>query len=263
MRCPACESSDLRVFFERAAAPVLCNVLWPTVDEAKNAPAGEIRLGFCDLCGMIYNTAFDEAAIDYDQDYENSLHFSPRFQDYADELASRLIKRYELHDRTVIDIGCGKGDFLRLLAKVGNECIGFDTSFEGDLEEKVGAGSIRVVRDFYGEAHSSLGGDLICCRHVLEHISAPTEFLRQVCRAASATAGAATYFEVPNALWTLRDMGVWDIIYEHCSYYTAPSIERLFRAAGFAPEPAYEAFGGQYLCVETRLGDAPPAESAD
>jgi SAM-dependent methyltransferase len=263
LRCPVCQSADLAVFFELPEVPVLCNVLWPERRQALDAPMGEIRLGFCDACGMIYNTAFDPLALDYDQAYENSLHFSPRFQAYAEELASRLVERHGLRGRTVVEIGCGKGDFLRLLAAAGNECVGFDTSFEGALEEPVGEGSIRVVRDLYGEKHAGLGGDLICCRHVLEHIPEPAGFLDQVRRAASAKAGAAIFFEVPNALWTLRDLGVWDVIYEHCSYYTAASIERAFQRAGFAPEAAYEAFGGQYLCLDAALADGPSRASTD
>jgi len=61
----------------------------------------------------------------------------------------------------------------------------------------------------------------------------------------------------------LRDLGIWDLIYEHCSYFTAPSIHRLFREVGLPPREIYTAFGDQFLCVEASCdGEAPP-ESPD
>ena len=37
------------------------------------------------------------------------------------------------------------------------------------------------------------------------------------------------YFEVPNALYTLRDLGIWDLIYEHVSYFTTAFFARSMR----------------------------------
>jgi C-methyltransferase C-terminal domain len=58
------------------------------------------------------------------------------------------------------------------------------------------------------------------------------------------------FFEVPNVLYTLQDLGIWDIIYEHCSYFSAPALTRLFQATGFTVLQAYPTFDGQYLCLE-------------
>jgi len=58
---------------------------------------------------------------------------------------------------------------------------------------------------------------------------------------------------VPNALWTVRQLGIWDIIYEHCSYYSPVSLAHLFAQAGFQVLAVDETFGGQFLTIEARL----------
>jgi hypothetical protein len=63
------------------------------------------------------------------------------------------------------------------------------------------------------------------------------------------------FAEVPNAMYTLKELGIWDLIYEHYSYFTALSLRRLFVEAGIIPVNIQEAFGGQYLCIEGRPTD--------
>jgi hypothetical protein len=104
--CPVCGANG-EIFFETRNVPVYCNILQPTRAAAVAAEQAKIRLAFCHICGHIYNTAFDPARISYDAHYDNSLHFSPRFQNYARELAAHLIERYALKGKTIIDIGCG------------------------------------------------------------------------------------------------------------------------------------------------------------
>ena len=118
--CPICHSSDVIVFFELDQVPTHCNVLYPGRTEAVAAQRGNIRLGFCQEGGHIFNSAFDPELMHYTQRYENSLHFSPRFQRYAQELVTDLTQRYDLHNKVIIDVGCGKGDFLRMIAGEGN-----------------------------------------------------------------------------------------------------------------------------------------------
>ena len=59
--CPACTSSDWSMFFELEGVPTHCNVLLPTQGAARECPRADIRLGFCQSCGLIYNLAFDPA----------------------------------------------------------------------------------------------------------------------------------------------------------------------------------------------------------
>lgn len=262
--CCVCGSTDLMALMAIPDVPIHCNLLWDDRDRARGAPRGEIDLALCTACGHVQNVAFDPSLMEYTQAYENSLHFSPRFQRYATALAERLVARYDLHGKTVIEIGSGKGEFLRLLAELGdNHGIGFDPSYvPNPADEATRAGSLTFVRDFYSESYAGYRGDLICCRHVLEHIARPVEFLQAVRRSVDEGHRPGVFFEVPNGLYTLRDLSIWDVIYEHPSYFTPTSLARAFERAGFAVEAVTEAFEEQFLWLDAlpRDPDEPPAE---
>ncbi|MEE9230196.1 MAG: class I SAM-dependent methyltransferase [Acidobacteriota bacterium] len=246
-RCPACQRAAMSVFMEIPDVPVHCNLLWPEREGAVAAPRGHIRLGFCAACGLVYNLAFNSDLMEYTQRYENSLHFSPRFQQYARELAVRLVEKYHLRGKEIIEIGCGKGEFLALLCE-GERNRGW--GFDPGAEERAADSSLTFIRDFYSDAYADYTADLICCRHVLEHIQQPREFVLGIRQAMGDRPGTAVYFEVPDFLYTLRDLGIWDIIYEHCSYFSGPSLTRLFQQTGFTVREVYPAFGSQFLCLE-------------
>ena len=258
--CPICCRVGMRVFIEIAEVPVHCNILWPTRTNAIQATRGAIKLGFCEQCGHIYNLAFTPALMEYTQAYENSLHFSPRFQRYAEAVAQHLVDRYDLRDKDIIDIGCGKGDFLKLICKIGNNRgAGFDRSYVPDRDGESSSERVRFVQDFYSEAYADYSADLICCRHVLEHIQYPRDFLNTIRRSIGNRLKTAVFFEVPNALFTLRDLGIWDIIYEHCSYFSDASLTWLFSSRGFNVSDVSESYEGQFLCLEA-LPQEDPAE---
>jgi hypothetical protein len=246
--CPACGRGTLEPFLEIPAVPVFCNVLWPGRAAALAAPRGDIRLAFCRNCGLVYNVAFDPSLVQYGQRYENSLHFSPRFQQYARELAVRLVETHALHGKRVIGIGCGDAGFLKLLCEAGVAGgLGFDPAYHGD---DLPYWPISIIRDKYSEAYVDEQADLVTCRHLLEHIEGPREFLAVVRRAIGDRQDTVLYFEVPDFTYTLGDLGIWDIIYEHCSYFTSASLARLFERSGFAVERVESTYGGQFLGLE-------------
>lgn len=254
--CTACGSREISVFLKINQVPVHCNVLWPSKEEAIDAPKGDITLTFCNACGHVFNTAFDLDAMSYGQTYENSLHFSPRFQEYATTLAESLIKRYDLHKKVVMEIGCGKGDFLELLCGLGeNKGIGFDPSYSQSDSSIPSKDQITIIADYYSERYSDYKADLICCRQVLEHIGSPGAFIASLRRSIESRTNTIIFFEVPNSAFTLRDLGIWDIIYEHCSYFSPTSLARLFDLSGFRVLRLEETFGRQYLCIEASLSD--------
>lgn len=257
-RCPVCKAFEVASFFEMPNLPVLCNRLWPTKSEALSAARGDLRLGCCKNCGFIHNQAFDPKRVEYTPDYENSLFFSPRFQEHAKTLATRLVDRHDLHQKQIIEIGCGRGDFLGLLCSLGgNRGIGFDPGGSNGTQH-----NLTIVRDYYSERYAGYEADFVCCRHVLEHVPSPRAFINGVRRALDKQPQASVYFEVPNANYTLQETGIWDLTYEHCSYFSAGSLARLFESCGFAVDNVEEAFGGQFLGLEAHP-DAAAANEAD
>jgi SAM-dependent methyltransferase len=198
--------------------------------------------------------------MDYDPDYENSLHYSPRFQEYAESLAQGLIDKFSLHGKDIVEIGCGKGDFLKALCKLGqNTGVGFDPSFE-DNRDGQSQENFSVIKDFYSDKYSSYGADLICCRHVLEHIQHPATLLNTVKKAIGDRLESIVFFEVPDGAFTLKDMGIWDLIYEHCSYFTDTSLSYTFSQNGYTVLGQESSFGGQFLGIEAKLN---PSSSQD
>lgn len=254
--CPVCNSIDTDMLIDILQVPIHCNLLWQTRGEAIQSPKGDIRLAFCHNCGHVFNRAFDPELMEYTQVYENSLHFSPRFQSYVESLAKRLIGRYDLHSKDIIEIGCGRGDFLVLLCKLGgNRGIGFDPSYAPDLSTYVTAEQVTFIQDFYSERYAGYEADFICCRHVLEHVHSPRDFVGTVRRSIGNRTNTAVFFEVPNVWFTLRDLGIWDLIYEHCSYFGPGSLSRLFTSCGFEVCDLVETYAGQFLGIEAASGE--------
>ncbi len=255
--CRVCGEGQMQEFFCIERAPVFCNVLWKSRDEARGAPQGRIALACCPQCGFIFNTAFDGSLTTYSGSYENSLHYSPRFEQYADELAGDLVKRYGLYGKTVVEIGCGRGEFLSKLAAIGkNRAVGFDPSLDRTKKSSITAEGVTVIGSFFDAAMLEDDPALLCCRHVLEHIENPAEFLGQL--AASVMGKKCTFFfEVPNSFYTLVDQGIWDIIYEHCSYYVKQSLIELFRRVGMTVTDARTRYADQFLTVEAVCDKVP------
>ncbi|MCP4427747.1 MAG: class I SAM-dependent methyltransferase [Chloroflexi bacterium] len=254
--CSVCQATNSVHLIEMTQVPAHCNLLWPTREGAVAAPRGDIRLAYCPQCGHVFNESFDPALMEYTQDYENSLHFSPRFQQYATSLAARLVERHDLRGKDIVGVGSGKGDFLKMLCELGdNRGVGFDPSYGGDGEEET---AVAFIQDFYSEKYTHYKADFISCRHVLEHIQDPIEFVDIVRRAVNGRQDTIVFFEVPNVLFTLRDLGIWDIIYEHCSYFSPHSLAQVFRQNGFRILNVEPAFNGQFLTIEAALHNGDP-----
>jgi SAM-dependent methyltransferase len=247
--CPVCGTAAGEPFLELAGVPVHVNTLHRTAGDAAAIGRGDLSLVFCDGCALIWNTAFDAKLVDYDATYENSLHLSPTFNAYAKALAAQLVARYGLAGKHVAEIGCGQGDFLRLLCHAGaGSATGFDPSYAGEAADE----RVAVSPTLFDGAE--LDADLVCCRHVLEHVEQPVELVLAL--RGAVREGAPVYFEVPNGAYQLEHAVVWDLIYAHVATYTAPSLAAVFERGGFAPVEAGTSFGDQYLWLEARAAKA-------
>lgn len=254
--CRVCGANTGEVLLEFANVPVNCSELHRDSAGATAAATAPLRLVLCPTCGYVCNQVFDPAVLTYDAAYENALDFSPSFREYLNGLAADLTERHDLHGRTVVEVGCGQGSFLEALcAGNDNRGYGFDPSFRADLDLPA---SVEIFTSLFDPATATVRGDLYCARHVLEHIPEPLEFLQKL-RPAVAEGDATLYLEVPAGEAVFGGDASFDLVYPHVSYFSAPALAGLLARAGYVVDRVDHRFGGQYLSIEARASDAPPA----
>jgi SAM-dependent methyltransferase len=250
--CPCCGGRGLQQFYAVDSIPVNSCLIVPTRQRALTFPRGNLRIAFCEACGFITNTSFDLERLVYDETYEETQTFSPRFNEFQEALVRELIDRYGLRRKRVLEIGCGKGDFLALLCELGdNEGIGIDPTSVHDRLDRAVADRIRFVNEFYSAKHAAIDTDFLCCRHALEHVPDVAGFLATLGRAVGKRT-IPIFFEVPETLRVLREAAYWDIYYEHCSYFTPGSLARLFETHDFEVSRVSVAYDDQYLMLDAR-----------
>lgn len=262
-RCLNCDASGLEVFYEQDGVPIHSCVLVDRREEAIDFPRGDLRLALCPSCGFIGNLAFEPERMGYSDQYEETQTFSPRFNEFQRRLVERLVDRHALRGKDVLEIGCGKGEFLVELCELGtNRGIGLDPGYHEERTRSEAASRIRFIKELYGENHAHLNADFVCCRHTLEHIAPTADFLRTIRRAFDR--GTVVFFEVPDTGRVLREEAFWDLYYEHCSYFTKGSLSRLFRSQDYEILDLWLDFDDQYVLLEARAAAGPgPTHAAE
>ncbi len=134
----------------------------------------------------------------------------------------------------VLDIGCGRGEFLELLGEHGVEAYGIEINEQMLLVSREKGLDVRLVDAFAhltGLANGSLGG--IFASHVLEHL--PTDRLSEFARLvfAKLRPGACFVAETPNptCLWTFARQFYLDL--SHIRPLHPQALHFLMEMAGF------------------------------
>jgi len=228
------------------------NRVFNSRDEAVSAAVGTLDLETCRQCGLTFNGSFDESLVTYDQTYDNRVP-SATFRQYYEKLARRLAALVPLDGRLVVDVGCGKGEFLRILCALSPNVrgLGIDPSYDGPPSPLP---NLKFVPELFQAEHVREKPALVVCRHVLEHMARPAAFLRSIRAVLESCPETPFMLEVPDLDWILRERAFWDFCYEHCNYFTSYSLANVARAAGFEPGGVESEFGGQYLWLIGRIG---------
>jgi len=227
------------------------NYRFLTAADSHKVPRRDVDLAQCKSCGLIFNRTFEADAIPYDENYENRQSFSMAFQNHVNQLAEKIIERGKLKGGRVLEVGCGKGDFLKLVCNKANaKGLGYDTTYEGP--DKSQKGNVRFIKRYVYASDIKSPSDGIICRHVVEHISEIGNFLKELHAIAQASRNPLVLIETPSLEWIVENGCFLDLFYEHCNYFTMPCLSHLCRLAGFSVKRHVRVFSGQYQLIELR-----------
>jgi SAM-dependent methyltransferase len=243
-----CGSSATQILYRVPAIPVHSCVLLSSAEAARTFPRADLELAFCNECGFAFNHVFDESVMRYSTDFEESQHFSDTFNTFARQLAKDIAVRCRIQGKCVLEIGCGKGEFLVELCEAGDATgIGIDPGYRADAGRVQKRGRVEFIVDFFGPKYARLPVDAVLCRHTLEHIAPVNEFVRAIREMIGGRNDVCVVFETPDFKRVLREAAFWDIYYEHCSYFSPGAHARLFRQQAFDVTHLELAYSDQYI----------------
>lgn len=219
--------------------PVFLNA--PLANKGDDKPLVEFRLRMNSALDFYENDKFDQKLMVYDENYQNSVAHSPTFIRHIQSVCD-LISQHFNKVTSILEVGCGKGDFIHLLEKNGfTDLVGFDTTYEGENE--------KIKRRYLAEDDKT-DAQLVILRHTLEHIPQPHEFLRKI-KNINGSQGYV-YIEVPDLDWIRQNNAFYDIAYEHVNYLSLNALAAMF---GHKYRAKGNLFGGQYIYVLAKLED--------
>ena len=218
--------------------PILPNSLSPKVNKKKKKKLGKLNLRINSKTKFIENSLFNPNLARYDCNYDNSQSNSKEFKKHMKDILE-IIKKQNLKNDTLVDIGCGQGDFLELVKK--------DRYFKYKGFDKTYKGNDKNIIKRYLSKKDKIKANILVLRHVLEHIKKPHLFLKVIKK----IFGNITIFiEVPDYDWIIKKNAFFDITYEHVNYFTPFSLLSLFDGKYISKG---KCFNGQYYYLITNL----------
>tara|TARA_Y100000389_G_scaffold124434_1_gene121783 strand:- start:1033 stop:2124 length:1092 start_codon:yes stop_codon:yes gene_type:complete len=201
---------------------------------------GKIKLKYDYVNNFIFNEAFEEKKIKYNKNYNNEQSSSLTFKNHLKNIFQIIKSNFKQKDK-IIEIGCGKGYFFKILEKKYKNLRGFDKTYEGKNKK---------IKKRYLTKKDRIDEKLIILRHTLEHIRKPYDFLNFL-RTIS-TNNPYILIEAPDFEWKKRKQTFFDITYEQPNYFTLKTLNNLFSKKLFLKK---KVFNKQYLLIMAKLND--------
>lgn len=182
----------------------------------------------CRVCGLVQLNA---PPVDYYREVITAASLSGVAR------KSRLLEmrtfaaEHGLAGRKVLEIGCGRGDMLEVMAEAGMVPTGLEGSRQS-VEYGRGLGR-TMIAGYLVEMEAMEGApfDAFFCLNYLEHMPDPGEVIRKI--ADFTTDVAVGFVTVPNLAHLLRSKCHYEFVADHLSYFTAESLTFAFRSKGF------------------------------
>ncbi|MCI9560105.1 methyltransferase domain-containing protein [Clostridiaceae bacterium] len=214
-------------------------VLENAPSSAQNIPeAGELgqdtgidlHLYQCQNCGLVQ---FDCEPVSYYRDVIRSGGYSTTMVELRTRQYKHLIETYGLEGKKFLEVGCGQGEFLKVLTEFPVKAYGVE--HREQLVELALKNGLNVASGFTENPDTVLGSagpyDVFLSFNFLEHQPKPGIMLDCIWK--NLVRGGMGLITVPSLEYVLQYNGYYELIRDHIAYYTFDTLRSLLEQHGF------------------------------
>ena len=228
-KCKVCYGD----FFEEA---LLCYGNMPAVaqclpDENGLADDSGVDLNIyqCSECGLIQ---LDSEPVAYYREVIRAAGFSDEMKSFRRKQFKKFIDKYSLADKSIIELGCGCGEYLGLMKECCKNVFGLEAGKES--VKKCIENNLNVVEGYVENEDYRISNapfDAFFTLNFLEHVPNINSFLKGIYN--NLSENAIGLVEVPNFDMLLKNNVFSEFMKDHLYYFTQQTLKRTLEINGF------------------------------
>lgn len=202
---------------------------FPDLSELDKDNGIDLVLLQCSSCGLVL---LDAEPVPYYRDVIRAAAFSPEMANFRKEQFDRFLSNYGLKRKKILEVGCGRGEYLQILKDAGANAYGLENNADA-VEECLSKG-LNVQRGFIDRPSYKLQQapfDAFMILNFLEHLPSPVETLRGI--ASNLAKDALGLVEVPNLDMIIQKGLFAEFISDHLLYFVKETFVQTLAISGF------------------------------
>ena len=201
----------------------------PTKEELPNDKGIQLKLVQCKCCGLVQ---IPTEPVHYYKKVIRAGGGTTTMVNLRNEQYTEFMNRFNLKGKKILEVGCGKGEFLRIWKDYDVRAVGIE--YDQELVTRARNEGMEVYKAYADDADTKLPEapyDAFVQFNFLEHQPYPNDMLQSIYN--NLTEDGVGLVTVPSLEYILKYDGYYELIKDHIAYYSEETLKFLFQKNGF------------------------------
>jgi len=201
----------------------------PDAKSLKKDKGVNLEICQCSGCGLVQ---LSNEPVPYYKEVIRAVAFSEEMKSFRKKQFKSFVQKFSLKNKKVIEIGCGRGEYLSLIKQSGVDAYGLE--YSGSSVKQCVKDRLKVSKGFIKNSNNKLNNapfDAFFILNFLEHLPDPNTILRGIHN--NLTDKAVGLIEVPNFDMILQNNLFSEFTSDHLFYFTQETLNRTLELNGF------------------------------
>jgi 2-polyprenyl-3-methyl-5-hydroxy-6-metoxy-1,4-benzoquinol methylase len=201
----------------------------PDFTEIKTEKGVDLEVCQCSGCGLVQ---LNNEPVSYYKEVIRASAFSDEMKAFRLKQFEEIIQKYSLKNKKIIEIGCGKGEYLSLMNKLDVDVCGIEYAQESvDYCKASGLDVAKMYIENENNIITEAPIDAFFILNFFEHLPDPNSTLRALYK--NLTDDGIGIVEVPNFNMILQNNLFSEFISDHLFYFTKETLNTTLELNGF------------------------------